>query len=91
MKKGKLLWMAVIAALVLVPTMGWAQATTSTTGLPATEPSFFVELYAGGGGGDAGNVFGDLKPGFNNFSSSINSSMSAYFMPGLKFGYWFTP
>ena len=92
MKKGKLLWMAVIAALVLVPTMSWAQATISTRGLPATEPSFFIELYAGGGGAArAGNVFGDLRPGFSNFSSDISSSMSAYFIPGLKFGYWFTP
>ena len=30
MKKGKILWLAVIAALVLVPTLAWAQATVST-------------------------------------------------------------
>ncbi len=29
MKKGKMIWWAVIAALVLVPTMAWAQAKTS--------------------------------------------------------------
>ena len=63
MKKGKILWMAVIAALVLVPTMSWAQATISTRGLPATEPSFFVEVYAGGGAASAskGSVFGILR------------------------------
>ena len=62
MKKGKFLWMAVIAALVLVPTLAWAQATISTTGLPATEPSFFVEIYAGGGGGYHGHQLHSKYP-----------------------------
>ena len=48
MKKGKMIWLAVIAALVLVPTMAWAQAKT-TTSMAAREPSFMVEIYAGGG------------------------------------------
>ena len=56
MKKGKIFWLAVIAALVLVPTLPGPRlkrvttTTVSTTGLPATEPSFFVEIYGGGGG-----------------------------------------
>ena len=48
MKKGKMIWWAVIAALLLVPTMGWAQAKPRTS-MAASEPSFMVELYAGGG------------------------------------------
>ena len=71
MKKGKILWMAVIAALVLVPTMGWAQAKSSitTTGLPATEPSFLVEVYAGGGAASSGTkFFRDLRPGLTQHS-----------------------
>ncbi len=30
MKKGKILWMAVIAAMVLVPTMSWGQTAVAT-------------------------------------------------------------
>jgi hypothetical protein len=94
MKKGKMLWMAVIAALVLVPTMAWAQATISTKGLPATEPSFMVEIYAGGGGGTTVNNF-IRSTRISNIALPIQNNLpgnlDAYFLGGLKLGYWFTP
>ena len=94
MKKGKFLWMAVIAALVLVPTLAWAQATISTTGLPATEPSFFVEIYAGGGGATTVTNF-IRNTRISNAALPINSNLpgtlAAYVIGGLKLGYWFTP
>jgi opacity protein-like surface antigen len=96
MKKGKLIWMAVIAALVLVPTMAWAQAKPVSTAR-ATEPSFFVEVYGGGGSGwNSANLLNNttvVSP-FNllgGFSASIPGDLGAYFQGGLKIGYWFTP
>jgi hypothetical protein len=94
MKKGKFLWMAVIAALVLVPTLAWAQATTSTKGLPATEPSFFVEIYAGGGGGTTVSNFlrsTRISNLANPIDTNIPGTLDAYVIGGLKAGYWFTP
>jgi hypothetical protein len=95
MKKGKLLWMAVIAALVLVPTLAWAQAQISTRGLPATEPSFMVEIYGGGGAASSSsNVFRNVNSpvfGANQFRASLSPSIDPYAMGGLKIGYWFTP
>jgi outer membrane protein W len=97
MKKGKIFWLAVIAALVLVPTFAWAQAkkgtpttTVSTTGLPATEPSFFVELYAGGGGASS---VSNLIQNAGALGGNVNypGAIAPYFLGGLKFGYWFTP
>jgi outer membrane protein W len=95
MKKGKLIWLAVIAALVLVPTMGWAQAKMATpVTRAASEPSFFVEIYAGGG---AALKQGDAFRQVNSPNLAIPISASApgnidpYFIPGLKIGYWFTP
>jgi hypothetical protein len=90
MKKGKLLWMAVIAALVLVPTMGWA-APVPTAYTQAMEPSFFIELYAGGGAASNSNAFKDIHGGLPNWRNSINTTAQGYFLPGIKFGYWFNP
>ena len=97
MKKGKIFWLAVIAALVLVPTFAWAQAkkgtttTVSTTGLPATEPSFFVELYAGGGGASSVSNFIQGAGGVGWRNIDYPGAIAPYFLGGLKFGYWFTP
>jgi outer membrane protein W len=95
MKKGKFFWMAVIAAMVLVPTMVWAQAKTTTSSLAATEPSFFVEVY--GGGGTATNSKKLLNgshlshPLLSGFHSNLPGDIDSYFQGGLKIGYWFTP
>lgn len=93
MKKGNLIWLAVIAALVLVPTMGWAQAKPTAT---ASEPSFMVELYLGGGAAlKQGNAVqsvnsAPLLAGLG-LSASIPGNIDPYFLGGLKIGYWFTP
>jgi outer membrane protein W len=96
MKKGKFFWMAVVAALVLVPTMVWAQAKPiSTAGLPATEPSFFVEVYGGGASGwNSNKLLRNMQftnPVFQGFSTSITGDLNSVFQGGLKIGYWFTP
>lgn len=78
-----MIWWAVIAALLLVPTMGWAQAKPRTT-MAASEPSFFVELYAGGGAVDS-------RIKVNGFTIQGIPEYDTYFQGGLKFGYWFTP
>jgi hypothetical protein len=93
MKKGKMIWMAVIAALLLIPTMGWAQAKPiSTVGLPATEPSFFVEGYVGGGAATkTGKALSGVTSATITGSASIPGDIDPYFLGGLKFGYWFTP
>jgi hypothetical protein len=92
MKKGKLIWLAVIAALVLVPTMGWAQAKKPVT-MTASEPSFMIELYAGGGGASAtSNAFRRVRgPAFGTISANLPGSIDPFFLAGLKIGYWFTP
>jgi opacity protein-like surface antigen len=83
MNKVKTICMAVLlAALILVPTMGWTQDQVSTTGQPATEPSFYIEGYLGGGS--------------SNTSQQTNRAVllgdyNTYFQGGMKFGYWFTP
>lgn len=95
MKKGKFIWMAVIAALVLAPTLVWAQAKPMKTTMPATEPSFFVEVY--GGGGTATNSKKLLSsasfrhPLFSGFSANVPGDIDTYVLGGLKLGYWFTP
>jgi outer membrane protein W len=93
MKKGKLIWLAVIAALVLVPTMCWAQAKMATpVTRAASEPSFFVEIYAGGGGAlKQGNAFRQTNIAGVPISASIPGNINPFFIPGLKIGYWFTP
>jgi opacity protein-like surface antigen len=91
MKKGKILWMAVIAAMVLVPTMSWGQTAVATKAL---DPSFMVELYGGGGAGTtASRIFRDTRlPSFGqNFQISGSNSLDAYALGGLKIGYWFNP
>ena len=90
MKKGKILWMAVIAAMVLVPTMSWGQTAVATQAL---DPSFMIELYAGGGSGSsATKLFRELRP-FNSalFNTDIRAYTEPYVLGGLKFGYWFNP
>ena len=50
MNKIKTNCMAILlAALILLPALGWAQEQVPTTGTPATEPSFFLEGYLGFG------------------------------------------
>jgi hypothetical protein len=93
MKKGKMIWLAVIAALVLVPAMAWAQAKPRTS-MAASEPSFMVEIYLGGGAASKSkNVVRNLNT--NLFANPINTNfpgnIDPYFLAGLKFGYWFTP
>jgi opacity protein-like surface antigen len=91
MKKGKILWMAVIAAMVLVPTMSWAQKAVPTKNL---DPSFMVEIYGGGGAGTSSSrVFRDTRMPFfgPNFQINGSGSLDAYALGGLKFGYWFNP
>jgi opacity protein-like surface antigen len=83
MKKGKMIWWAVIAALVLVPSMAWAQSKTTTSSMAASEPSFFVELYAGGCAATTCKNY--------NLPIQTSGGMNPYFLGGLKFGYWFTP
>jgi hypothetical protein len=95
MKKGKLLWLAVIAALVLVPSMGWAQAKAPKA--PAlSEPSFFIELYTGGGGiAKTSNAIRradtNALPAGWRLNVNIPGNWDAYALGGLKFGYWFSP
>ena len=93
MKKGKMIWWAVIAALVLVPSMAWAQAKT-TTSMAASEPSFMVEIYGGGGSATkSSSVIRNIRspllalPINTNFPGGIDP----YVLGGVKFGYWFTP
>jgi opacity protein-like surface antigen len=86
--------MAVIAALVLVPTMAWAQGTVSTAGMPATERSFMVEIYAGGGGATTQNNFirnTRISNAALPIQNNLPGNVDAYFLGGLKLGYWFTP
>lgn len=91
MKKGKMIWLAVIAALVLVPAMGWAQAKRPTS-MAATEPSFMIELYVGGGSATASSsVFRKHSINVQNWNTSIPAGIDPYVLGGLKFGYWFTP
>ena len=83
MNKLKMISRAVLlAALILVPTMALAQAEVSTKGLPATEPSVFVEGYWGAGASSLSN---------SNSSISITGDYYIYFYGGGKIGYWFTP
>jgi opacity protein-like surface antigen len=91
MKKGKMIWMAVIAALVLVPAMGWAQAKTPTS-MAATEGSFMVEIYAGGGAASQNSSFiRDAKILGIPFTADLPGGIDPYVVGGMKFGYWFTP
>lgn len=91
MKKGKMIWLAVIAALVLVPAMGWAQAKKPTS-MSATEPSFMIELYAGGGSAAAtSKVMRNLNFAGVPITANLPGNMEAFVVGGLKFGYWFTP
>jgi hypothetical protein len=93
MKKGKMIWLAVIAALVLVPAMGWAQATPRTS-MAASEPSFMVELYVGGGSAMASSNFvREVKSPFLAVPINTNfpGGIDPYVIGGVKFGYWFTP
>jgi opacity protein-like surface antigen len=71
-----------LASLILVPTMAWAQAEVSTQGMPGTEPSFFIEGYSGVGTSSVSN---------NSNSIAFTGNYYTYFMGGLKIGYWFTP
>jgi opacity protein-like surface antigen len=92
MKKGKLILLAVVAALVLAPAMSWAQAQAPKA--PAlSEPSFFIELYFGGGGatkqGSAVRSFNRSDVG--QVSVSLPGNIDEFVMGGLKFGYWFSP
>jgi len=83
MNKEKMIYvMVILAALILVPTMALAQAQVSTTGQPATEPSFFFEAYSGVG-------TSSLSEGSDTLAFTGN--YFTYFLGGLKFGYWFTP
>jgi outer membrane protein W len=91
MKKGKMIWLAVIAALVLIPTMGWAQA-KPTTSMAATEPSFFIEIYVGGGGAtNSGKALSGINVPAVTVSGAISGEFDPYVIGGMKFGYWFTP
>jgi opacity protein-like surface antigen len=87
MHKVKMIRLAVlIAALILIPTMGWAQDQIPTRPLPAAEPSFFLGGYLGFGGSSSTQTFNGL--GLNGqFSGEFN----AFFQGGVKLGYWFTP
>ena len=83
MKKINIICTAVlIAAFILVPTMASAQAQVATAGLPATEPSFYVEGYWGVGASSISN---------QNNSMAITGDYYTYFHGGGKIGYWFTP
>jgi len=88
MKKGKIFWIAVIAALVLAPTLAGAQQKAGS------EPSFFIEGYVGGGAASNSSKFAD-RINTNVLADPINLSTPGNFDPfilgGLKFGYWFTP
>jgi outer membrane protein W len=86
MKKGKMIWMAVIAALVLVPTMAWAQAKKPVS-MTATEPSFMVELYVGGGAVSSGPTVSNT----GGVNVDLTGDYNPYVLGGMKFGYWFTP
>jgi len=95
MKKGKFIWLAVIAALVLAPTMVWAQAKATPT-KALSEPSFFVELYAGGGGipstsNAVKRLNSNLLPAGWSINANIPGNWDAFVLGGLKFGYWFSP
>jgi hypothetical protein len=91
MKKGKMIWLAVIAALVLVPAMGWAQAKKPTT-MSATEPSFMIELYVGGGSAAQNSkVVRNFRIAATPITYDLPGSIEPYVVGGLKFGYWFTP
>ncbi len=93
MKKGKFIWLAVIAALVLAPTMVWAQ-TKAPTAKALSEPSFFIELYVGGGGASSQS---NAIRNFNTnalavpIRATIPGNIDPYVLGGLKFGYWFSP
>jgi hypothetical protein len=97
MKKGKILWMAVIAAMVLVPTLSWAKAPAApVTPTTVLEPSFMVEIYAGGGTATTGTRLYedfDLLRGraAGLFNSDIRGNISPYVIGGIKIGYWFNP
>lgn len=83
MNKKKMICTAVVlAALLLVPAMAPAQSEMATAGQRATEPSFFVEGYWGGGGSSVSN---------QNNSIAITGSYYAYMTGGGKIGYWFSP
>lgn len=73
---------ALLAACLAAPTLGWAQAPGSTAGLPATEPSFYIEGYLG---------FGSSVNSQSGNNAVISGNYDPYFQGGLKFGYWFTP
>jgi len=93
MKKGKLVWLAVMAALVLAPSMVWAQA-KATPAKALSEPSFFIELYVGGGGASSqSNAFRNLNsPNLAvPIRASIPGTIDPFVLGGLKFGYWFSP
>jgi opacity protein-like surface antigen len=91
MKKGKMIWLAVIAALVLVPAMGWAQAKRPTS-MAASEPSFMVELYVGGGGASQNSEFIRNSRVLNvPVTADFPGGIEPYVVGGLKLGYWFTP
>ncbi len=91
MKKGKMIWLAVIAALVLVPAMAWAQAKTPTSKV-ASEPSFFVEIYTGGGAGmNSSDILRSVSAPGLNINTDLPGGIDIYVQGGMKFGYWFTP
>lgn len=93
MKKGKFIWLAVIAALVLAPTLVWAQA-QATPAKALSEPSFFIELYVGGGGASSqSNAIRNVNsPALGiPIRTSIPGNIDPYVLGGLKFGYWFSP
>jgi opacity protein-like surface antigen len=73
---------ALLAAFILVPTMGWAQEQMPTTGQSATEPSFFLEGYLG---------FGSSSTSQQTNTAVLGGNYDSYFQGGGKFGYWFTP
>jgi len=81
-KKKTICWAILLAALIVVPTMGWAQAPMSTTGQPATEPSFFLEGYLGFGGSSSSQ---------QTNTAILGGNYESFFQGGMKFGYWFTP
>lgn len=92
MKKGKLILLAVVAALVLAPAMSWAQAQAPKA--PAlSEPSFFIELYFGGGGATKqGSAVKSLnRSDVGRVNVSLPGNIDEFVMGGLKFGYWFSP
>ena len=99
MKFGKIFWMVVIVASVLVPTIGWAEerrtteTKTTTTTKPASEPSFFIEGYTGGGAASNTSkvLDGILVGAFSTLEGSVKGSIDPFVFGGLKLGYWFTP